>query len=103
MLFMISNILYLSDLFLYIVILYFSYHIFYYILSISLFRFEQFFHVNAPMNVILNAVSCKIYIIILSSYTNSVPKASLGGKALYEVFAYFYGYYILKKLNIKML
>lgn len=55
------------------------------------------------MNVILNAVSCKIYIIILSSYTNSVPKASLGGKALYEVFAYFYGYYILKKLNIKML
>ena len=35
------------------------------------------------------------------SYINSVPKASLGGKTPYEVFTYFYGDNVLKKLNIQ--
>lgn len=35
------------------------------------------------------------------SHINSAPRAILGGRTPYEVFAYFYGDKILKKLNIQ--
>ena len=35
------------------------------------------------------------------SHINSVPRASLGGRTPYEVFEYFYGNEVLKKLNIQ--
>ncbi len=35
------------------------------------------------------------------SHINSVPRAILGGRTPYEVFTYFYGDYVLKKLNIQ--
>ena len=35
-----------------------------------------------------------------SSHINSVPRESLGGRTPYEVFAFFYGEDILRKLNI---
>ena len=35
------------------------------------------------------------------SHINSVPRASLGGRTPYEVFTYFYGDNVLKKLNIQ--
>ena len=35
------------------------------------------------------------------SHINSVPRANLGGKTPYEVFTYFYGDDILRKLNIQ--
>ena len=38
---------------------------------------------------------------LMFSHINSVPRASLGGKTPYEVFTYFYGDTILKKLNIQ--
>ena len=38
---------------------------------------------------------------LMFSHINSVPRANLGGKTPYEVFTYFYGDKILKKLNIQ--
>ena len=38
---------------------------------------------------------------LMFSHINSVPRASLGGKTPYEVFTYFYGNKVLKKLNIQ--
>ena len=38
---------------------------------------------------------------LMFSHINSVPRASLGGRTPYEVFTYFYGDNILKKLNIQ--
>ena len=38
---------------------------------------------------------------LMFSHINSVPRASLGGKTPYEVFTYFYGDDVLKKLNIQ--
>ena len=35
------------------------------------------------------------------SHINSVPRAILGDRTPYEVFTYFYGDYVLKKLNIQ--
>lgn len=37
---------------------------------------------------------------IMFSHINSVPRESLGGRTPYEVFAFFYGEELLKKLNI---
>ncbi len=37
---------------------------------------------------------------LMFSHINSVPRACLGGKTPYEVFSYFYGDKVLKKLNI---
>lgn len=38
---------------------------------------------------------------LMFSHINSVPRANLGGKTPYEVFTYFYGDEVLKKLNIQ--
>ena len=38
---------------------------------------------------------------LMFSHINSVPRASLGGKTPYEVFTYFYGEEVLKKLHIQ--
>lgn len=38
---------------------------------------------------------------LMFSHINSVPRANLGGKTPYEVFSYFYGDKVLKKLNIQ--
>ena len=38
---------------------------------------------------------------LMFSHINSVPRASLGGRTPYEVFTYFYGDEVLKKLNIQ--
>lgn len=38
---------------------------------------------------------------LMFSHINSVPRQSLGGKTPYEVFSFFYGETILKKLNIQ--
>lgn len=38
---------------------------------------------------------------LMFSHINSVPRASLGGRTPYEVFTYFYGDDVLKKLNIQ--
>ena len=38
---------------------------------------------------------------LMFSHINSVPRAILGGRTPYEVFTYFYGDYVLKKLNIQ--
>ena len=38
---------------------------------------------------------------LMFSHINSVPRASLGGRTPYEVFEYFYGNEVLKKLNIQ--
>lgn len=38
---------------------------------------------------------------LMFSHINSVPRACLGGKTPYEVFTYFYGDDVLKKLNIQ--
>ena len=35
------------------------------------------------------------------SHINLIPRASLGGRTPYEVFTYFYGDNVLKKLNIQ--
>lgn len=40
---------------------------------------------------------------LMFSHINSVPRACLGGRTPYEVFTYFYGDNILKKLNIQMI
>lgn len=38
---------------------------------------------------------------LMFSHINSVPRANLGGRTPYEVFTYFYGDDVLKKLNIQ--
>lgn len=38
---------------------------------------------------------------LMFSHINSVPRTSLGGKTPYEVFTYFYGDEVLRKLNIQ--
>ena len=38
---------------------------------------------------------------LMFSHINSVPRANLGGKTPYDVFTYFYGDKVLKKLNIQ--
>ena len=38
---------------------------------------------------------------LMFSHINSVPRACMGGKTPYEVFTYFYGDEVLKKLNIQ--
>lgn len=53
-----------------------------------------------PNKTKLNSLS-QSDIELMFSHINSVPRASLGGKTPYEVFSFFYGKDILRKLNIQ--